>query len=621
MKKLFLLLLSITSISISQAQVVKTNGTSDKATVVLMNDPSRVDFFPSLIYLDQHPLPAAAYGNKKQELDRLRAIREAELKEQGIPQQKTRGLAPNPVEIKGIQGNIASGVPNDNDIAVSNSGIVISVVNSNMRVYDDTGKVLGNTSLTSLTSSIGTFSWISDPRVIYDPKEDRFILVCFSGSVSTSSTILVGFTQTNNPMGAWNFYTLNGNSFNDSTWSDYPIIAISDKDLFITFNQVKDNVSWTIGFKQSVIWQIDKQTGLTGVPLQYTLWSGIKHNDGYLRNICPAKYQSATMGNNMYFLTLRNVDFSNDSIFVAEITNSQSSGTATLVQRVLKSPINYGFPPNARQKHPVNGIVQHLMTNDGRVLAAIYENDYIHFGSNSVNTQYMNAGVMLSTIKNISSATPTVTADIISTATMEYGYPSMTYVGSQANEHRVLYTFSHCVTDSFPGTSVVYKDENENYSDILRIKNGESYINMIADSNERWGDYTNIQKMYNKPSRAYLAGSFGKGSAMNCWISVLDVVQWPLTVNTIEEKSTTTIYPNPIEEKRFKVQFTNSTPQQLKFELSDMNGKLVATLLQTIVKEGKNEFSFYTGNISAGTYLFSIKSEKSVIETHKIVVQ
>jgi hypothetical protein len=48
----------------------------------------------------------------------------------------------------------------------------------------------------------------------------------------------------------------------DSTWSDYPIIALSGSDLFLTFNQVRDNVSWTVGFKQSVIWQIDKTKGL-----------------------------------------------------------------------------------------------------------------------------------------------------------------------------------------------------------------------------------------------------------------------------------------------------------------------------------------------------------------------
>ena len=94
----------------------------------------------------------------------------------------------------------------------------------------------------------------------------------FSGSDSWDTHIFVGFSKTNRPDSAWTFYELNGNSFNDSTWSDYPIISINDDDVFITYNQVKDNVSWQIGFKQSVIWQLDKASGYnSAATLPFTL--------------------------------------------------------------------------------------------------------------------------------------------------------------------------------------------------------------------------------------------------------------------------------------------------------------------------------------------------------------
>ena len=245
---------------IGMAQATKTNGVSGPAQHINFSDPTSKDYDIHLVQLDQHPIPSAEYGTKKNELNRLRAAWKNEAhKTENLS--KTRGLAVNPSIVKGAQGNTSNSVPNDNDIAVSNDGKVVSVVNSNIRIYDDTLKSIFNKTLTSLVSSLGVYTWISDPRVIYDPSSDRFILVCFSGNLSTESTIMVGFTQTNDPTGAWNFYTLNGNSFNDSTWSDYPIISVSDKDFFITFNQVKYNVSWTVGFKQSVIWQIDKQHG------------------------------------------------------------------------------------------------------------------------------------------------------------------------------------------------------------------------------------------------------------------------------------------------------------------------------------------------------------------------
>lgn len=614
----FLLMMSVAA----SAQVQKMNGQSGKPVVVDASDRSRVDFFPSLLHLDQHPVPAAEYGNKKEELNRLRNLREEELRNHPpVQERKSRATAPNPFVLKGVQGNSTNSVPNDNDIAVSNAGKVVSVVNSNMQVYDDTGAIVSSVSLTNLVAPVGVYTWISDPRVIYDPNADRFILVCFSGNVSWESTILVGFTQTNDPSAAWNFYTLNGNSFNDSTWSDYPIISISDKDLFITFNQVKDNVSWTVGFSQSVIWQIDKQTGYTANPLQYTLWSNLQYGGTNLRNICPAKYQSTNMGNNMYFLTLRNVAASNDSIFVTEITNSQVSGLATLQQKLLISPVAYGFPPNARQKHPISGSIQYLMTNDARVLAAVYENDYIHFGSNTVNPTYLNAAVYLGTIQNISSATPVVQADIKSTATMEYGYPSMTYVGGGGNDHRVLYTFSHCITDSFPGTSVLYRDAGGNWSDIVSVKDGTTFINVLSDSIERWGDYTNIQKMYNNPNKAYLAGSWGKANKMSCWVSIIGVPEWPTAIEQNSTFEDSKVYPNPITDRRFTVQFNMPQSGKVVFELCDLQGRVLHRIMETRVKQGRNEYSIATGQLSTGSYLFRLRTEQGVLASHQLIIE
>ncbi|MCC7029423.1 MAG: T9SS type A sorting domain-containing protein [Chitinophagaceae bacterium] len=609
----------IGAVLVSVAQARKTSGVSSPAQTIHFTHNGIVDFEPNLLYLDQHPLPTAAYANKKEELNRLRILKEAELQKKH-PDKKTRGLAANPTIVKGWQANVANGTPNDNDIAVSNEGKVISAVNSNIRIYNDTGLLITTKSLTSVFAAVGNFAWISDPRLLYDPETDRFVLVCFSGSLSNESKILVGFSQTNDPAANWNVYTLNGNSFNDSTWSDYPIIAVSDKDLIMTFNQVKDNVSWTIGFKQSVIWQINKADGYAGNPLQYNLWDSINYNGAPLRNICPAKYQVQPFGNKMYFLTLRNVASSNDSIFVTEIDDNYISGNADLSIKLLTTPVSYGFPPNARQKK-VGPSNNYLMTNDARVLAAIYENDYVHFGSNTVNPQYMNAGVYLGTIKNISTAGPVVSADIFSTQTVEYGYPSMTMTGS-VNDHKILYTFSHCITDSFAGTSILYKDALGNYSDVVSAKDGLSLINMIPDSVDRWGDYTNIQRKYNNPSRAYLAGSFGKGNANATWIAIVDNTEWPLAVTEVNKEAEAGVYPNPVTQQRFTTRFNNEDARHLRFEILDLQGKRIALMLDTYVKKGFNEFSFETGKLAAGNYIFKISTaDGMLIDSHKFTIE
>ncbi len=615
---LFFFILGI-SVQQLQAQAKRMDGHSAPPRVINFSDPSIQDYEINLMAIDQHPIPSAEYGNLKQQLQ-IQRLAHQEQYGKTSSSLKTRGLAPNPNIVKSVQGNTASSVPNDNDIAVSNDGKVISVVNSNLRIYDDTLKTVLNKSLTSLVSTIGVYTWLSDPRVIYDPASDRFVLVCFSGNVSSTSTILVGFTQTNDPGGNWNFYTLNGNSFNDSTWSDYPIISISDKDLFITFNQVKDSVSWTVGFKQSVIWQIDKQGGYAGTPLQYHLWGDIKYNGTPLRNICPAKNQSASMGNSMYFLTLRNVATSNDSIFLTEITDSYQSGNATLQQKVLISPVAYGFPPNAVQKYFASSGQQYLMTNDARVLAAIYENDRIHFGANTVNPAHANAGVYLGEIRDVSTTSPTVKADIFSNDTVEYGYPSMAWMGNNNSEHKVMYTFSHCYVDSFPGTSILYKDNNGNYSDVIPVKNGVSYINVLTDSTERWGDYTNIQKKYNTTDRAYLSGSWGKASGMNCWVAMVDNTDFTVGIPDIVNQEDDTLYPNPVTD-RVNVRFSLATGGKTRFEIIDMQGRVVRLLLDTYTKAGTNDFSFRTQPLLPGNYVLRISGAKGVISTQAFTVQ
>lgn len=619
MKFLVIFLIQICVLNEAFAQANKQRGKSGKPIEITLADSSIKDYDPNLLHIDHQPIPSAEYGNKKEELNKKRALKKNEVR--ATQSKEVRSLAAEPTIVKTFRGNIVNSVP-DNDIAVSNDLQVLSVVNSNVRVYDDTGKSLYNRSLSAFFSPLG-LTGFSDPRVLYDPKADRFIMVCFVTALSTTSKILVAFSKTNDPKGAWNLYTLNGNSFNDSTWSDYPIIAITDKDLFMTFNQVKDNISWTVGFKQSVIWQIDKEKGYAGDSLVYDLWSDIKMFGTNLRNICPAKYQSTNMGDNMYFLTLRNVADENDSLFVTEITNSLSSGKAELKQRLLKMPIKYGFPPNAIQKKsslsPTQG--NYLMTNDARVLAAIYENDYLHFGSNTINTDYTNAAVCLSTIKNISADTPKVEAKIFSTAEREYGYPSMTYMGSSQTDHRVLFTFSHCITDSFPGTSIVYKDAYGNFSNIVATKEGINSVDQYTDSTERWGDYTNIQKLYNNPDKAYLAGTCGAGSYQT-WISVIEnkdsLAPPPLPIADIKQENA--VFPNPIEQN-FYYLFDVTKEEPITFELYNMQGQRVAELLKTTPKLGKNKFSFSTKPLPTGIYIFRMTTKDKQLASQRVIAK
>ncbi len=323
------------------------------------------------------------------------------------------------------------------------------------------------------------------------------------------------------------------------------------------------------------------------------------------------------MGDDMYFLSVRNVDVSNDSVFIIHIDNSYQSGTAAMTQKVIKSPVAYGFPPNPSMN---NG--NYLMTNDGRVVAAIYENDYIHFGANSVHPTLNNAGVLLGEIQNVSSATPTITADVFADSATEYGYPSMTYMGTSPSDHRVLFNLGHCYTDSFPGISVIYRDASGGYSDMIRVKDGAGSVNYLIDTNERWGDYSGIQAMYNNPSTAYLACTYVPSATYRAWVARIRNADWAVSVAEQENNiSKTDVFPNPIKESKFTTRFTLAKKEKLKFNLYDINGRLIQNLLNAECKMGRNEFSFNTGVLSKGNYVFTIHGETSKVLSEIISIK
>jgi hypothetical protein len=84
-----------------------------------------------------------------------------------LNKKKASAVAPN--YAFGFSANVTQGTPNDNDFCIGNNGLMISCVNTNMTVYNDTGKAIISRSLTNLGSALGPLNRTYDPRTIYDP--------------------------------------------------------------------------------------------------------------------------------------------------------------------------------------------------------------------------------------------------------------------------------------------------------------------------------------------------------------------------------------------------------------------------------------------------------------------
>jgi hypothetical protein len=511
-----------------------------------------------------------------------------------------------------------AGIPNDNTMAISNDGFIVSAINTTVTILNEKGDRLGFKSLYGMTAGqLGLLDRYYDPKVIYDPISDRFILVFLEGSTSADTRIVVGFTETNDPTQTWNFYALNGKPLGGKTWSDYPIIAHNNTDLYITVNLLRDSESWQEGFVESFIWQVNKQDGYDGnEDLRQNLFSGIKYNNKPVWSICPVQPGIDFDQENMYFLSVRPDAMSNDTLFLHEITNSTTSGNAQHKLSVLTTDLPYGVPPTAYQ--PIVGY--RLQTNDTRVLSAVYHDNTIHYVQSSILTDEIRSGIYHGIISSMNEM-PQVNGTIISSNELDFAYPSIAFAGNtKLDNQSMVITFSHVGENEYAGTSAIYHNKSEGlesiYSNVVSLKSGDSLINtFVADTAERWGDYTDIQRKYNEPDIIWLCGSYGDSLGRNnVWLSKLSVK------NDLIVEDKFLVYPNPVESS-VEISINFMVDDQVTIQLVNNLGSVVKEINNEPVKKGNARFLLNTEDLSSGVYILELYDRSGQkINSQKIIV-
>lgn len=522
--------------------------------------------------------------------------------------QKKTTAAPSPVVTIDFVADSMTGIPPDNYMAISKQDKAISVVNSSIAVLDGkTGQMTNRKTLKgfSLKAALtGPNDNRYDPKVIYDPEADRFICVMLN-SRDVDNYIVVAFSQTNDPEGAWNFYKFYGDYKSDTTWFDYPTIAFTKDEFFLSGNKIKFAASWELGFSESVIYQIDKKSGYNGdANLTYQIWDGINYGGKAIRNLFPVKASWDMTGPEQYFLSNRNFDVQNDTMFLIQIPDVISSGNTNLTLKVMQTPVKYGMPPNGRQ--PDTSAT--LATNDARVLGAMLAYDEIQFVSTSVHPGNGSAAILHGTVKNYET-TPTVTyADFITVDTLDFGYPNISFVGNGWGLNQALISFNYTGPNDFPGMAAILFDGAQ-YSDIIRIKEGEGSIKILPQKAQRWGDYTGSQVDWNALGAVWVEGIFGRSdNQYGNWMArlsspLLNVKKQSKPNNNIK------VYPNPASHI-VDMDFVLDEAGVVKFSVLDIQGRVVDNILEQQCKKGKNILRFNIGTLPAGTYILKAVDTK-----------
>lgn len=526
-----------------------------------------------------------------------------------------------PEILAGWEGNLmGTGVPNDNDMAISNDGKIISVINSSIYIYDISGTFLLSTSLAAFADTLGIPDSKFDPKVLYDPRADKFVLLFLSGFEPDKTNIIMAFSKTNDPLGEWNLYALPGNPKDNNRWTDFPMFSLTEEELFLTINLIIPDEPWQTGFSETLIWQMNLDNGYNGEPLNAVYYDSIFFGGNPIRNLNPVRGGANTYGPDMYFLSNRNFAIENDTFFVVRVTGLLDDPTTVVEVNYARADVKYGVPPQARQF-----TTNIFDTNDGRVLGSFYENEQIQFVANTLDPVTGFCGIYHGLITNLDGPI-NIEGNIIGDDTLDLGYPNISYTGIFEGDDQSIITFDHTAPTVFAGMSGIFYNWGD-YSELINIHTGDTYVNVLTGGYERWGDYTGSQRKYNEPGVVWVSGNFGKfidGFPFTqrnnaTWIASLSsTVEANVEVVNNANPISTNVYPNPSQDI-FYTSFNLSEGGIIDFSLFDMQGNLVKQLLRNKATQGENQFSFSTNPLSTGTYLLQINFNNQLLDTKVIV--
>ena len=521
-----------------------------------------------------------------------------------------------------FEGNLYNySAPNDNTLAVSKTGIVLSAINTNIIFYDLNQDSLLKT--ISLSAFSDTLDFVSshqyDPKVIYDYQEDRFIVVNLAGASSdNTSHIVVAFQNTDDVLGEWSYYALDGNPLNDTSWTDFPAISLTKDEFFITGNLLRYGGSWQTSFKQSVIWQLDKRSGFNGdATLSSNLFSNIKYNDVFIRNLHPVRGGSAFFGPEMYLMSNKNFAAQSDTFFLLKTTNLINNPANKLEIRLIKSSCNYGAPPNVRM--PGN---KFLATNDARVLGAFYENGILQFVGNTIDTSNGYGTIYHGFMMGLDTCT-TAKLKLIQNDTLQFGYPNISYCGTNSGSMQAIINCNYANQSINPGFCAFFFEKEGAYSDVQVIRKGDSYIAVLFGSLQRWGDYSGSQPAYGEPGKVWVSGTYGKTNPgqriYGTWVAQLQSTVKDAPVFPAPSDGAYA-YPNPASDDYFSLVFAMENPGKIHVDLIDLSGRTLSLVKDYFVKEGNNKLSFSTALLRNGAYIIRVYNNEKVLYNEKLII-
>src|SRR5882762_4182047 len=162
-------------------------------------------------------------------------------------------LSPAPASSSLALADDTTAIPPDTHGAVGPNHLM-TVLNTQVRIQNRTGVVLSTVPMDSFWASLGNPNAF-DPRIVYDPNGGRWIFAAAANGDSTASAVLIGVSQTNDPTGVWNLFSVDADGSN-ATSADYTSLGFNKDWIVVSMNMF--TVGASSSFARSNVWVFTK---------------------------------------------------------------------------------------------------------------------------------------------------------------------------------------------------------------------------------------------------------------------------------------------------------------------------------------------------------------------------
>ncbi|HEV7902597.1 MAG TPA: hypothetical protein VGO96_02055, partial [Pyrinomonadaceae bacterium] len=422
----------------------------------------------------------------------------------GLPEQSS--AEPAPLAMNNFPAQPDGGVIPPDTHGAAGLDKVMSTLNTNYQVQDKvTGAVISTVSIGGFWAATGANNPY-DPKTLYDPYNNRWILTAVCDRATANSSILIGVSQTSDPNGLYYLARFDADA-NNTRFADFPSIGFNKNWITIAVNM---HLNSTGAFAEGRVLAIDYATARSGNLLGISRYfQNITAGQGGF-NMQPAVSYSPTVtegylaSHGSSSTTVGGVPTATYFFFVMVGTPAAPA----LRQSVTKTnPLGPWTAPGGdilpQAPEPNGSGTRKIDSRDSRILNMVYRNGSVYFSQtvglpagrtpetiDRTAAQWVQANASGTFLQGGRVEDPTATQ---TNGGNWYAYPSL----SVNRENSLLIGFSQFSSDSFASAGYAFRaasDPAGTLREPVIYKAGEGYYEKtLGGARNRWGNYSNTQ--------------------------------------------------------------------------------------------------------------------------------